>query len=615
MTCDTIRAQLLDYVYDACDDDAAVAINAHVQNCAECAAALEAAKADQGILAEAAAIAGPALTLDPAAAEAEADPAGAGDAPRVHRPVFKRWWFQAAAALFLFAVSLLGYRTHARNAAIDRHPTLSLHGPRVLPAGAPVEFRVQSANPFGEPREVNVVASVFNADGSKAGDAEVVTTSLGEATVRVPADLGRPGEYLALQIGATFDGGEEQARVAVAALRDRRNLLARVSTDKPIYRPGELVRARLQALERFTLVPAGSVPMDARLENPKGETVQQQRLPSDRGVSAWTLGLPSDAPGGEWSIILSHPAGVFPEVRRTFVVRSYQPPRLKTAIELDRDSYAPGGSGAGWLTVERAEGGIPEGATCTAVVQVDGTEVYRKELKLGASGGLHVPFELPKAIEAGRGLLAVTIKDGGVVETATKTLPITVGRLDIVCYPEGGELVAGLANRVYFDLRDPLGEPADGVLELLDGAGKSVGGGRVEVRGMGTFTFTPVLGQQYSLRVVEPEGVKLRGEVPPVVGDGVTLRTREVVVAAGAPVNVIVGSAQGGQYDVQAWCRGSKVGEARVGLQAGEAKAVAIPRTADAGGVLRITVFDGERHAAPPHQRASHPRAHPLRPR
>ena len=91
MTCDTVREHLLDYVYDACEDEVAVTVNAHLQNCSDCAAALAAAKGEQGILAEAASVAAPALTLDPHAEPPVAAP--------VTRPLYKRVWFLAAARI------------------------------------------------------------------------------------------------------------------------------------------------------------------------------------------------------------------------------------------------------------------------------------------------------------------------------------------------------------------------------------------------------------------------------------------------------------------------------------------------------------------------------------
>ena len=53
----------------------------------------------------------------------------------------------------------------------------------------------------------------------------------------------------------------------------------------------------------------------------------------------------------------------------------------------------------------------------------------------------------------------MTILDGGTVETATKTIPILLQTMDVSIYPEGGDLVAGLPNRVYFEGRHRLKSP------------------------------------------------------------------------------------------------------------------------------------------------------------
>ena len=41
------------------------------------------------------------------------------------------------------------------------------------------------------------------------------------------------------------------------------------------------------------------------------------------------------------------------------------------------------------------------------------------------------------------GRFAFVIEDGGVSETATKTIPILLQTVDLAIYPEGGSLVAG----------------------------------------------------------------------------------------------------------------------------------------------------------------------------
>ena len=49
--------------------------------------------------------------------------------------------------------------------------------------------------------------------------------------------------------------------------------------------------------------------------------------------------------------------------------------------------------------------------------------------------------------------LNLTFTDGGRVETLVKPIPIVLKKYAIDFYPEGGDFVAGVPNRVYFQVR------------------------------------------------------------------------------------------------------------------------------------------------------------------
>jgi len=58
------------------------------------------------------------------------------------------------------------------------------------------------------------------------------------------------------------------------------------------------------------------------------------------------------------------------------------------------------------------------------------------------------------------------------MESVGKTLPIVLKKLDITFYPEGGDLLPGIDNMVYFEALRPDGEPIDveGYIVLFDPA-------------------------------------------------------------------------------------------------------------------------------------------------
>src|SRR5213075_2023044 len=102
------------------------------------------------------------------------------------------------------------------------------------------------------------------------------------------------------------------------------------------------------------------------------------------------------------------------------------------------------------------------------------------------------------AIARGEGVIAMTIQDGGTIETATKTIPILLHTIDLSIYPEGGDLVAGLPNRVYIEGRTPAKKPADMAGIIVNGAGTKVAAFRTEHEGRGRFSFVPTKGEAYS---------------------------------------------------------------------------------------------------------------------
>jgi len=85
-----------------------------------------------------------------------------------------------------------------------------------------------------------------------------------------------------------------------------------------------------------------------------------------------------------------------------------------------------------------------------------------------------VQFKLPAKIDRGEAVLAVEFFDGGNRETTVEPIPIVLKKLDVKFYPEGGDLVGGVANRIYFTARTTLNKPAEMRGRIVDSAGKTV---------------------------------------------------------------------------------------------------------------------------------------------
>src|SRR6185295_3630930 len=103
-------------------------------------------------------------------------------------------------------------------------------------------------------------------------------------------------------------------------------------------------------------------------------------------------------------------------------------------------------------------------------------------------------------------------------------------------YPEGGDLVAGLANRVYFEAFTPAKKPADLAGVVLDEAGKEVGTFKSLHEGRGKFSLKPVAGGKYVLKITEPAGIKTQYPLPELKESGVVLTSLQETAGKGENV-------------------------------------------------------------------------------
>ncbi len=388
-------------------------------------------------------------------------------------------------------------------------------------------------------------------------------------------------------------GGPQPGAISTDQLGGAERYLTFLSTDKPLYRPGEKLYVRGVLLHHATRqpFPAGTEANAViEIKGPKGDVVASGQVVSQESVVGFQWDVPQDQSGGEYTISFTYPHEGYTPAERKFDIRAYRAPRLKSQIKFLRDGYGAGDTVVATLHTERAEGGVPSGAPVTVIARVDGMEAYRGATQVDPEGNATARFDLPPQIARGEGTLALVIEDGGVVETASKTIPILLQTVDLTMYPEGGDLVAGLPSRVYFEAFTPYGDPADLAGVVVDGEGTEVAQFRSEHEGRGRFTFTPELGKKYELRITEPAGIATTYPLPEVKENGAVITALENISSAGGDVNVAVGAAPAGEYIISLRQREKEISRQSLKLEPGKPQELALaPGQAD--GVLVVTVW------------------------
>ncbi|HYT92314.1 MAG TPA: hypothetical protein VEL76_26610, partial [Gemmataceae bacterium] len=434
-----------------------------------------------------------------------------------------------------------------------------------------------------------------------------------------------PGAQLALVVSDDGEGGVTRVNETLQLVSSL--FITHLTTDRPLYRPGEVVRFRSLTLERFSLKPGkedfqlryritdprsgevfkldgvsrvGATPASPDRKVGGGEIVGPDGK-AIRGIGAGEWRIPPEAAGGEYILTVSEAHNRFPPERRKFLVNQYQAPRLNKELDFTRRSYGPGDVVEVNCKVARVEGGLPGNEPVIATAQVDGQPCVVLDdgaLRLN-QGAVTVRFKLPAQIERGDGSVSIQFKDGGTHETLVRPIPIVLKKLFVEFFPEGGYLIAGVPNRVYFTARTTLGKPAELQGRLVGPDGKEV----IAVRtlnddkeagvnqGMGVFEFTPQAGKVYDLKIDSPIGIESRHQLRDVndsgvalaIPDGVFTKDLDVVLhSAGATRKLLVG----------AYCRGRLLAQSSVTAKDRELIKVKLTPAAGVGGVYRVTVFE-----------------------
>jgi hypothetical protein len=686
--CESYQDQLLAYLYDLLEPAERQGLEAHLEQCAPCRAALGRARNQQSLLAAAAKREFPNVRFQPP----QAEPFHEEPSIRFERPARRAWrrWAIAAGILLLCSLGIptglwsasyvqtrlaaeraaskqamasaelqrLGqeHRTAMEQAregvqvverqiqdfeqkeqakwaaleqqARDRQLDVVLSGPQTVQAGAPNNFEVRTQNLNGNVVVANFEARVRNERNEIVFEKK--DTCNGLYRLGLPLDLPlKPGSKLALEVVAQREGSDKsEVREELALVAPI--YLTHLTTDKAMYQPGETVHFRSLTLERFSLRPADE---DFRLGytilSPNGEKLfqldgapklfapnsQSPLLGPDnkpiQGIGAGDFTIPPTANGGEYTLIVSEGHNRFPEQKRKFIVNKYEKPRLNKELDFTRKSYGPGDEVVAACKVARVEGGKPvANQPVTATIFIDG-KPYGPDGKEGAqplsrrtdaNGAVNVHFKLPTAIERGQASLSVVFFDNNLPETLVRPIPIVVKKLQLEFSPEGGDLVAGVPNRVYFQVRTMLDKPAELKGRIVDSDGKTVVDDVHTLnddkepgtnQGMGLFAFTPREGGKYELKVDAPTGIEGKYPLPEVKAEGVVLSIPAGVTQPRDPIRVGLQSPKTGRtLLVGAYCRGRLMDHQTVIVPAGETVHVELRPGREVGGVYRVTVFE-----------------------
>jgi hypothetical protein len=602
-----------------------------------------------------------AATPAPRPAELPAEPVAASPAtialPPPRRIARRRWpWLATAAALLLLAgggywAYESGLETHRADLARARNEVKALDarlasatrtyeqelaqlpaqvqarqlrvqviGPTHYQADGPGQVRVVTQHADGTPAAAQVSVELLDESGArKLGRQEL--QSSGEAVVPLPPGLAvKPGEKTRLAARAeTRRGAEVEIKEELVAAGP--TYLTHIALNKPVYRVGDVVLFRTLTLDRFNLKPPErEFRVNYILRDAQHRPVRQfQRQTGPDGVGGGEFALTGDLAAGEYTVEIAPAAAAgagLAAQRRHFRVAHEQVPALagltamQPQFQFDRPNYEPGDKVRAELFFHRGQekgGAANQSVTVKAAdpagrpIPVNGAPPGKPfQTNTDAQGRASFELRLPQRIPAGKPVVEVELHDGTANARYRQAIPVGTSQPDVAFFPEGGELVAGVENRVYFRAQGRHGEPAGLSGQVVDRQGLKVArvqkereaGEPAGAPGLGWFTFAPRRDETYTLQIPAPDNTTVVVPLPPVRAAGVVLSVPEAVGREGEPIRAVVRS-PGPERPVLvlASCRGHVVDQQFV-TSSPAGTEVRLQPAAGTRGVVRVTVYE-----------------------
>ena len=595
------RQRLLELVYEVLPEDEAAELWRQIETDSEMARAYADARRTAGLMAEAATVKAPRIERrrheqSGAAADSLRSKATARAAQRRPTPWVRGTslavGLTAAVLLLASIVGLSWQRGQLRQLATE-NLRLLVTGPARFYSGAANHYSLLTTSVTGEPVAAQVELALNATNGKQLFLQNAWTDPSGRLELAIPADVHLPSR-VALKISATCQGKTESLAMPLDVEPTR--YATQLFLDKPHYRPGETVYYRSLTLSPFGLAAEREFPLQFEILDPGGNAIPGSSLSgmTTQGVGNGSFRLPENLAGGTYWLLCKSLDSSLPAERRAFVVQLPPLPGLKLQLEFARDRYAPGEAVVADFSAARSEGGPAAAAPLEITAVADGREFFRSSTKTSTSGTAKIRFKLPEKIEnPADARLVLSLEQGRAHETIRRDLPLGLGLVDVAFRPEGGEMVAGLENRIYFTARDGRGRPVDVRGTIIGDHGNEILDIETSNPGMGVFTLSPNAGEHYRLKITSPTGIQKQPALPETLAEhGIVLTAGPGVFDAGQPLQLTVQSTHPNlPLVLAASCRGVPAGQLAF-VTSASGNRLTLPLSGEVGGVMCLTLYD-----------------------
>ena len=434
-----------------------------------------------------------------------------------------------------------------------------------------------------------------------------------EAQFRFPA--GTAGECQLRYVVDTPIGSTELSQSV--RLEDKVSVL--LTTEKPIYQPGQTIHVRALALDRANHAAAAGRRLTFEVEDSRGNKVFKKATRTDEfGIASAEFGLADEVNLGTYHLrARSADAEGGNTAEIALNVERYVLPKFKVAVDLSgagkKHGYRPGEHVTGTVRANYFFGKAVDGGEVTvkaSALDVAVFEVGSVQGKTDGEGAYRFDLKLPSYFAgrelshgAARVLIEATVRDSA-SHSETRGEPITVSESPLIAtaVPEGGTLIPNLENQVFILTSYPDGAPAAASVRVRAAGGTDLSA-TTDEGGVAVVRLKPGAGAE-ALRIdaTDRGGNHASSSVQLEARDGsdqILLRTERAVYRAGDRIQLrLFSTKQRGTAYLDVVKEGQTVLTRDVDVVNGQAE-LALAATPELAGTVDISAYLFGRDARP----------------
>ena len=327
---------------------------------------------------------------------------------------------------------------------------------------------VQVHAPYSNERlpdtRVRVSLNTPNGEAQQLFTGQTDENGLVQVNFDVPAAISDPNQVLTVVADST-NYGQLQASQEVYVGRVYNVML---STDKPVYQPGQVIHLRSLALDTTALKAAQEQPLVLTVADPAGNKLMSKELTTSAfGIASTDFQLDSQAASGDY--VLTAEMGPVTS-SRTVEVKPYTLPRFAINFQSAKTFYLPGDVITGTVDAQYFFGKPVAGGQVNIkgfVTDVERVQLFDLTGTTDADGFYAYEFQTPDTFvgqlennTAAVDLEITVIDTANHSEQVDESVTIAEKTILIEAVPEAGFLRPGLENIVYLQSSYPDGRAA-----------------------------------------------------------------------------------------------------------------------------------------------------------